>query len=580
MINGKETRVNLAKLCSGIAALIVVAAWTPSAMANPNFSGCTGCHPAIANFGPGHAAHATAAGNDCNSCHVDGVLNNPPIGANCTRCHGRVQDAGGDSLSAGEGRGLRLHHQNGSFATCSPCHSDSTGSATAGAPESTLPAFYPGPSGLNPCDGSEELFASNSVSLDNDGDLLTDGADPDCAAPVEICTDGIDNDSDGMVDCDDTDCSADPACQPEADCNDGVDNDGDGMIDCDDQDCAQDPACQAPQTEVDCADGVDNDSDGMIDCADPDCNLDPACQTPGVEICTDDIDNDGDGMTDCDDPDCSGDAACQAPTLENCTDGVDNDGDGMIDCDDQDCANDPSCQQPVMEDCDDGIDNDSDGFVDCADPDCSADPACSNQETCPSFNPPGNHTVLKKDEGCEAFHAPGSDMPYTNNCTVCHGSELTGSDSGGSAPSCYTCHGKEWDEMAPGNGDGDLPLDHTEKRGQAYHKPGLKTPFLNGCTSCHEQDLTGDIGPSCYSCHKMKWKDIGRFNPPPDHTEKRGDNLHKSGLKEPFVNGCTDCHGSELTGTESGGFAPSCFTCHSMKWKDGERHSPYKRSRD
>jgi len=53
-----------------------------------------------------------------------------------------------------------------------------------GVGENVPPAFYPGVGAvpLDPCDGSEEGFPSNTVSLDNDGDLLTDGADPDCAA--------------------------------------------------------------------------------------------------------------------------------------------------------------------------------------------------------------------------------------------------------------------------------------------------------------------------------------------------------------------------------------------------------------
>jgi hypothetical protein len=42
-----------------------------------------------------------------------------------------------------------------------------------------MPSFYP-TVGLDPCDGSEERFASMTTSLDNDGDTLTDGADPDC----------------------------------------------------------------------------------------------------------------------------------------------------------------------------------------------------------------------------------------------------------------------------------------------------------------------------------------------------------------------------------------------------------------
>jgi PKD repeat protein len=53
-----------------------------------------------------------------------------------------------------------------------------------GVGEDILPSFYPqalNGAGLDSCDGSEEQFPSNSVSLDNDGDGFTDGADPDCA---------------------------------------------------------------------------------------------------------------------------------------------------------------------------------------------------------------------------------------------------------------------------------------------------------------------------------------------------------------------------------------------------------------
>jgi PKD repeat protein len=50
-----------------------------------------------------------------------------------------------------------------------------------------LPSFYAaalGGLGLDSCDGSEERFASLTVSLDNDGDGLADGNDPDCVANV------------------------------------------------------------------------------------------------------------------------------------------------------------------------------------------------------------------------------------------------------------------------------------------------------------------------------------------------------------------------------------------------------------
>jgi VCBS repeat-containing protein len=171
-------------------ALVAFAIWAPDASAMSNFNdagaeglSCAQCHPALADTGPGnanHIAHGEPTGQDCNSCHL-GAFNNPPIDVNCTRCHGRTQDAGGDGLSAGEGRGLRIHHQDTGASNCGLCHSDAIGPLGVG--ENVPPAFYPGIGAvpLNPCDGSEESFPSNTVSLDNDGDLLTDGADSDCA---------------------------------------------------------------------------------------------------------------------------------------------------------------------------------------------------------------------------------------------------------------------------------------------------------------------------------------------------------------------------------------------------------------
>jgi PKD repeat protein len=96
-------------------------------------------------------------------------------------CHGRDADAGGDNISAGLGRGLRMHHVAAGAAACQNCHSDSNGPAGAG--EDVLPSFYQfalNGAGLDSCDGSEERFESSTIGLDNDGDGLTDAADPDC----------------------------------------------------------------------------------------------------------------------------------------------------------------------------------------------------------------------------------------------------------------------------------------------------------------------------------------------------------------------------------------------------------------
>lgn len=147
---------------------------------------CAACHPDLANLGPDHGAHAALSNNDCNSCHAGGAGNNNPPLANCVRCHGRDADGNPSAdFSAGLGRGLRQHHVTVGAAACGNCHNDTVNATTGSAPENVLPSFYPqalGGAGLDPCDGSEEQFPSNSISLDNDGDGLTDGADADCQA--------------------------------------------------------------------------------------------------------------------------------------------------------------------------------------------------------------------------------------------------------------------------------------------------------------------------------------------------------------------------------------------------------------
>jgi hypothetical protein len=52
-------------------------------------------------------------------------------------------------------------------------------------------------------------------------------------------------------------------------CDDGIDNDGDGLTDCADPDCGAEARCYEDSTN--CGNGKDDDNDGLIDCADPDC---------------------------------------------------------------------------------------------------------------------------------------------------------------------------------------------------------------------------------------------------------------------------------------------------------------------
>ena len=91
---------------------------------------------------------------------------------------------------------------------------------------------------------------------------------------VTQCNDGLDNDGDGVTDL------ADPGCENERDndesdgttqCQDTIDNDGDGLTD------MLDPGCENPQDDdesdgtTQCQDGLDNDNDGLVDLADPGC---------------------------------------------------------------------------------------------------------------------------------------------------------------------------------------------------------------------------------------------------------------------------------------------------------------------
>jgi hypothetical protein len=248
--------------------------------------------------------------------------------------------------------------------------------------------------------------------VDNDGDGLVDGADPDCREPtVRRCADGVDNDGDGLVD------GSDPGCKsPDDDdefdrCADGVDNDGDGLVDGADPDC--EPGSGGEQKTPACADGVDNDGDGLVDLADPGCR--DAGDRSERFSCEDGIDNDGDGRIDFPaDPGCSSatdNSEGGEPAAESCADGIDNDRDGLTDGDDPDCEE-PG--QPPKPACSDGVDNDGDGKVDAADPGCSSpedddetDPPAPDPCSTPAGDPGllGNGTIAQQayDSGLNAL---------------------------------------------------------------------------------------------------------------------------------------------------------------------------------
>jgi len=101
-----------------------------------------------------------------------------------------------------------------------------------------------------------------------------------------------------------------------------------------------------------------------------------------------------------------------------------------------------------------------------------------------------------------------------------------------------------------------------------HEDPARQTPWSN-CSFCH--DLTGtDVlpsPPSCTNCHQ----DFTDPNPPPvGHTQVVGHGGFGIDDRLDPMNNCSTCHGGDLTG----GFAPSCFTCHEQLWPGGGGNSP------
>ncbi len=293
------------------------------------FDNCSSCHT-IFSGGPGsygHFAHLNIGlPLFCFTCHID-IGDDPPT-SKCTICHLKNGLIKHHNIAAEEIPGIAFDETG----LCWMCHDEVTPD-----PEDTMPPGYEGTC-LNPCDGSEELFTTGSftMSLDNDGDLLLDSADPDCficseniarvtgAPPVDYSSlqaafeNALDNGTiqinrtpfvedlsidlyktlniESGYDCYITSISGKSTVEgkvtigtgalvlkrgalqiqtPIEDCSDSVDNDDDGLADCDDPDCDYKAPCA--QTESACNDCVDNDGNGLTDCADASCSDDPAC---------------------------------------------------------------------------------------------------------------------------------------------------------------------------------------------------------------------------------------------------------------------------------------------------------------
>jgi hypothetical protein len=60
------------------------------------------------------------------------------------------------------------------------------------------------------------------------------------------------------------------------------------------------------------------------------------------------------------------------------------------------------------------------------------------------------------------------------------------------------------------SGGSGLPTNHIINLDGALHASGMAFPYSNGCTNCHGSNLRGGEGPSCYSCHGQEWAEIAQ----------------------------------------------------------------------
>ena len=201
----------LRNLGTALCVLVICLAGT-AAFSSPTYNGtpaedfCVSCHPSFVNRDTLHDNHVGSQNftGNCNNCHrspgdnpflmySEGDFGN---GLGCAGCHGRdygetIQANHGEGLLGkpkASGYGLRLQHLNKGVMQCITCHT--TDDQVQVQPESTSPPYY-ARADVNITDScntdgtedtSPEPNGEDTVGLDNDGDLLIDGADPDCGA--------------------------------------------------------------------------------------------------------------------------------------------------------------------------------------------------------------------------------------------------------------------------------------------------------------------------------------------------------------------------------------------------------------
>jgi hypothetical protein len=138
-----------------------------------------------------------AAGvSSCDTCHTRPPFYPVFLGSStstffdsvsCMGCHGRLEDAGNDSISEGLGAGLRQHHTNAGVTECKTCHEDADPANYTPVGEDVLPPYYFTPDDVflnkptDPCNQHrEEDYAGRRQGLDHDGDGRYDRRDRDC----------------------------------------------------------------------------------------------------------------------------------------------------------------------------------------------------------------------------------------------------------------------------------------------------------------------------------------------------------------------------------------------------------------
>jgi hypothetical protein len=163
------------------------------------------------------------------------------------------------------------------------------------------------------------------------------------------------------------------------------------------------------------------------------------------------------------------------------------------------------------------MDNDGDGFIDCVDPDCSIDPVC----------------------------IPGGTSHLNTTCLACHTDRSALASCSTGTNHTARVGQQVWDETlvelglncnnTGGNVPTGPPASHTDREDGFMHKPGKSRPFTNGCTACHGNDLTGSIARSCFTCHGKEWDENAPSaggndpaEPPVSHTDRDGDGYAES----------------------------------------------------